>query len=317
MVSNPERLATAFDGSRDATVFGLGALFAGLAAVSVWASAVAHAVQFLSQTGGLPEPLLLVSGATSLVGLALGSLAYARYRGVDLSLGLPRRDALLTGFGAVVAPAALLLATAAASNAGFGVPLSELTNRYVNPDASAWTLARLMGLPAVFLGLGYGFLFCGLVYERVRELVAPGDAVVVGALLVGFFWLLPIEPTGVSLAVGSLVEFALSLFFGVAFGMAVGIVYLQAETAAGVRGLAWRHLLVLALAVVGVFGAATGLTSPGEVVTNVLWLAALGIGLLGYERTRSVWVPALALVLFNLTLAGVVYVEAALGVSPV
>lgn len=322
MSNSQQRTAVGFDRPHDATALGLGVLFAALVAISLWAAVVAQATQFVVRLGELPGALLLVSGATSLVGLAGGALLFARYRDIDLSLGRPRSGTLGTALGTVVAPVALVVGTALVANAVFGVTLSSLTHRFVSPDASPRFLLWTMGLPAVFVGVGYGVLFCGLVTERVRTLVGREDAVAVATLLSGFFWLLPIDAvTGLRISVGSVVEFTASLVFGVAFAMGLGILHRRVETDAGstagfdASALERRHLLVLAVAVVGLFGAATGLTSVGEIVVDGLWITAFAAGVLGYDRTRSAWVPALALAGFTLALGAVVYTEAVLGLA--
>jgi hypothetical protein len=320
-MSNSRRSATwGFGGPEDTTALGLGVLFAALIAVSLWSTAVAAAAQFAGQVFGTPESLLLVSGAASLVGLAGGALAYARYRGIDISLGRPRDGSWPVAAATVVGPAAIAGATALVANTVFGVPLSSLLNRFVNPEASTSVLVWMMGLPSVFLGVGLGVLFCALVPERVRNLVGAEDAPVVATLLVGFFWLLPMDAVGLRLSVGSAVEFTASLVFGVAFAMGVGILYRHAEGPDGsvafdAGALERRHLAVLALALVGIVGVGTGLTTLGEVVVDALWVAAFGLAVLGYERTRSVWVPALAMVGFTLALDAVVYAEALAGLS--
>ncbi|MFB6205233.1 MAG: hypothetical protein ABEJ05_01705 [Haloglomus sp.] len=323
MSSSQQRATTVgFDRAHDATALGLGALFAALVAISLWAALVARAAQFVVRPGASPGSILLVSGAASLVGLAGGALLFARYRDIDLSLGRPQPGALRSALGTVVAPAALVVGTALVADAAFGVTLRSLTNRFVSPDASLRFLLWTMGLPAAFLGVGYGVLFCALVTERVRALVGGEDTVAVAALLAGFFWLLPIDAAGtLRLSIGSAVELTASLVFGVAFAMALGILHQRVESSAdGAAGfdasaLARRHLLVLAVAAVGLFGAATGLTNIGEVVVDGLWVTAFTVGALGYERTRSVWVPSLAMAGFNLALGAVVYAEAVLGIT--
>lgn len=169
-------------------------------------------------------------------------------------------------------------------------------------------------LPVAFVGLGYGFLFCGVAYERVRDLIGPDDAVAVAAALVGFFWLLPVEALqGLRLGVGSVVEIALSLVFGVAFGMGIGILYRYDESR--VDGLDARHVVVLAVAMVGVAGVTTEVTELPRAASDVMWVAVLGLAVFGYERARSVWIPVLSIVVFEVVLVGVVYAESLLGLA--
>jgi hypothetical protein len=322
-MSNSRRSATwAFGGPGDATALGLGSLFAALVAVSLWSTAVAATAQFAVRTLPSPESLLVVAAAASLVGLGGGALAYARYRGIDISLGRPRDGSWGVAILTAVGPAAVAGGTALVTNTVFGTPLSSLLHRFVNPEASAASLVWVMGLPSVFLGAGLGLLFCALVPERTRALVGAADAAAVATLLVAFFRLLPMDAVGLRLSVGNAVEFTASLVFGVAFAMAVGILYRRAEGADGsiafdTGKLERRHLAVLALALVGVVGVGTGLTTVGELVVEALWVAAFGLAVVGYERSRSAWVPVLAMVGFTLALDVVVYAEALAGVSGV
>lgn len=320
MANTQRQAGWRFDGSADAPALGLGAVVAVLVAVSLWATLVAQAAQFGVRALDVPGALVVVSGAASLLGLAGGALAYARYRDIDLRLGRPRSGSWPVAAGAALAPAALVGAAALVTNVAFGVPLSSALNRFVSPDASVSFLAWTMGVPSAFLGIGLGLLFCALVPERVRSLVGERDAAAVAALLVGFFRLLPIDAVGVRLSVGGAVEFTATLVFGVAFAMAVGVLLRRTGAGSGVLdtdALERRHLAVLALALVGVVGVATGLTSAGELVREGLWVAAFALAIVGYERTRSVWVPVLAMVGFTLALDAVVYAEALAGVSAI
>ena len=304
------------DRQRDATALGLGGVFAVLVGVSLWASLVAYAARHATRwVGGSVGPLLLVSGIASVVGFGLGSAAYARYRGLHVGLSLPRRGSRATAAGVVLAPAVLTVGTALVGNALFGVSLSSVTGRWISPDASAEILLWTVVLPAAFIGVGYGLLFCGVAYERVRQLVAPEHTVAVAAALTGFFWLLPVDALGFALTVGNVVELALTLMFGVAFGAGLGVLYRRVGDDAPTEGLERRHRFALVVAAVGVGGVATELTDLPGAVGDLLWVLVLGIAVLGYGRTRSMWVPALSIAVFRVTLGVVVYAESVLGLA--
>jgi hypothetical protein len=304
------------DPRRDETAIGFGLAFAGLVAVSLWASLVASAVEHVSGwVGGAVEPLVLVSGVTSVVGFVLGSVAYARHRGFEFGLSLPRRGTRRTAARVVLAPAVLTAGTALVGNALFGVTLSSMTGRWISPEARVGVLLAAVVLPAAFLGLGYGFLFCGVAYERVHELVVPEHAVVVAATLAGFFRLLPVDAArALPYSLGGAVELLLSLTFGVAFGAGLGVLYRRAGRSPA-ASLERRHLFVLAVATLGVVGVATDLADLPGAVGDLLWVLVLGVAVLGYGRTRSVWVPVLSITVFQVALAGVVYAEALLGLA--
>ena len=314
MGTGPVRVAGS-DRRRDEAAVGFGLAFAGLVAVGLWASLVGSAAGHVSGwIGGSVEPLILVSGVTSVAGFVLGSVAYARHRGFEFGLSLPARGTRWTAARVVLAPAVLTAGTALVGNAVFGVTLSSMTGRWISPEVRVGVLLAAVVVPAAFLGLGYGFLFCGVAYERVRELVAPGHAVVVAAALVGFYRLLPVDAAGaLPYSLGGAVELLLSLTFGVAFGAGLGVLYRRAGRSP--RALERRHLFVLAVAALGVVGVATDLADLPGAVGDLLWVVVLGVAVLGYGRTRSVWVPVLSITVFQVALAGVVYAEALLGLA--
>lgn len=312
-----DKRATTARFDRGGTAVGLGALFAVLVAVSLWASVVAAAARAASRwLGGASVAILVVSGVTSLAGLGLGAVAYAWYRDLDVGVAVPPRDAWAAVLGSILGPGLLAVGVAVAGNVLVDVSLSAMTQRQVAGDAALGVLLRTAVAPAMFVGLGYGLLFCGVVYERVRALVGPGDAVTIAAMLVGFFWLLPVKAVaGLPVSLGSAVELVLSLVFGVAFGMAVGVLYDHDGIGTRLTDLSARHMAVLVVAGVGVAGVATDLTALPRTAGDLLWVAALVVALVGYERSRSVWVPALSLATFQVAILGVIYVEARLGIA--
>lgn len=316
MATDPTAATATVDPDRDATALGLGALFAGLVAISLWASAVGTAARSVSGPLDGSSAIVVVSGLTSLAGLGLGAVAYARYRGLDIGTAAPFRGAWLTTLGAIAAPAVLVAGVAAAGNVLADVTLSAMTQRWVAGDAVPRVLLVTAVVPAVFVGVGYGVLFCGVVYERVRALVGPDHAVAVAAAMVAFFRLLPIDAVaGLPVSLGNAVELVASLVFGVAFGMAVGVLSRHVRTGAPLRALDPRHAAVLVLAGVGIVGVATDLTSLSRTVGDLLWITALGVAIVGYERTRSVWVPVLSIATFQVAVLAVLYLEARLGLA--
>lgn len=298
------------------TALRLGGLLAVLVGISLWASVVAIATQSVGRWAGVTLPLVVVAGLTSIAGLVLGSMVYARARGVELSLGLPARESWTDAVAVLVASGTLAVVASLVGNAVFAVPLSAMVQQWLSPEVSLAFVLRVTLPIAVLVGIGHAFLLCGLVSERVRGVVDDADAVTVAAVLVGFFWLLPVEAQGgVRLSPGGLFELLVSLVFGVAFGMGLGILY--RDPGDGSLGtLDRRELIVVAVAVLGVVGLATELVELPRAVGDLLWIAVLWIGILGYERTRSVWVAAGAITTFQLIVFAVVAVEAAMGLAP-
>jgi hypothetical protein len=308
-----------WSGSRwDPTVLGLGILFAVLIGISLWASIVAQVTQYGVQLLGVTSgalPLVLVSASAAILGLALGSVVYARHRGIEFALSLPDRGTWPTAIAVVLAPAVLAVGVAIVSNAAFGVTLSAINQQWMSAEIPAGLFVLTVVLPAAFVGVGYGFLFCGLVCERVEDLFGQIDAVV-AASLVGFFWLLPVDAVQtLRLDIGGGVELLASIVFGVAFAMALGIARRHRRQESGFGWIEPRHALVLAVAVIGVAGVATELTELPRAIGDLLWVVVLGVAVLGYQRTRSVWVSALSIVVFSLTTSAVVYVESFLGLA--
>lgn len=310
-------LTARFEQRWDPTALALGSVFVGLITVSLWSAVVAEGAQFLFQhVGSLSFPLFLLSGVTSVLGLGLGAVGYSRYRGFDLELSGPQSGSWGSAVAVVVAPTLAALLVSALGNAVFRVPLSTMTNRLINPDISIASFLFHVVPPALFVGFGYGFVVCAVVSETVRAVVEPEGAVGMAALIVGYFWLLPLGIFGrLPLTPGSAFEIGVTLVFGVAFGMGIGILYRALESADPITALSHRDSVILVVAAFGIFGVATGLNSLSEVVVELLWIGALSLAVIGYEQTRSVWVAVLSLIGFSVTLSFISYTEAALGLT--
>ncbi|MFB6280597.1 MAG: hypothetical protein ABEH40_01085 [Haloferacaceae archaeon] len=310
----------------DPAATGLGAAFVALAGVSVWTAAVGRAVQFAATVAGVPYPVAVVSVATSVLGPVAGSVAYARYRGFDLGLGRPRRGTRAAAVAAVVGPVLTAALVSAVGNAAAGVPLSAMADRWVDPEMPVGGLLVRVVLPAAALGVGSAFPVCGVAVESARAAVGSADAARVGALVAGYYRLLPLGTVGrLPLDPGGAYELAVTLVFGAAFGAAVGVLYRAFDGGGGDGSGAGtgphepgaarprRDLAVLAVAAIGVVGVATGPAGVGEAVVTGLWVLTFGLAAAGYARTRSVWVAALSVAGFAVGLAVLVYAEASLG----
>lgn len=251
---------------------------------------------WLHRTADLPvfPADLLEALMTGLVAMGAVALGYVRIRGVDVPLGLPDRTAYPMA-GASVGLAALVggawLAVFVATNdvllrfaggTGFGI-------RFSTGDV-IWDAA----VPAVFLGVGSGLLYSGGVQEPLRERVGPTRAVaaataVVGATIWTFRELAQFgttASTAVSLtAVALLSVLAAGLTIAVT-GLVLDLLDVTATAPAG----AVVGVLVVAvpLATAGLFDARIG----GFAAFGISYTAAAAIAAHGYERTRSVWVPA-------------------------
>ena len=307
-----------FDGDWDAAAVGLAAAVAAAVAVSLWTSVVARATRPLidGASSGPPWTLFLASAVTVLAGFGAGSVAYTRYWGYDLPIVPPRRGTRGTAAAAVLSSAALAVGAAVVGNLAFDVTLSAVMQRRFSPDAPVSFLLASVLPTAAAVGVGYGALFFGVVGERARQLLGPDRAVPATTALVGFYWLLPVGSLGQFRSnAGFAVEVGLSLVFGAAFGASVAFLYRAVDPST--TTFRPRDALVIAVATVGVVGVASGLTTvPGD-LGDLLWLPVFGIAAVGYERTRSLWTPALVIAAFRVTVGVVVYAEAVLGLASI
>ncbi|MFB6309269.1 MAG: hypothetical protein ABEH35_08065 [Haloarculaceae archaeon] len=312
MVPSLQRIAPQFDRPLDPTAVRFGLLFAVVVGLTFWTAVVAAALRPVSGLlGGFPWSFVVLSGLTALIGLGLGSLAYAQYRDLSLSFAVPGQATWPVVVAAVLAPPILVAVTTVIGNAVFDVPLSAIEQRWISPDAPIQLLLATSAIPAVFLGLGYGLLST-VVFERVRDVVGDDHGVALAATLVGFYWLLPADIGSAS--VGGLIELGLSLIVGVAFAMSLALAYRHVEPDEGTDArLDLRYLPVVVVAAIGLVGIGLELTELPRAVGDLLWVAALAVAILGYERTRSPWVPALSLAAFQIAVGVGVYAEAVLG----
>jgi len=284
--------------------------------MSLWSGVVARIVQYSSHVTGGSLSLLLVSGVTSVLGLGVGSVVYAWYRGFDLAVRAPQRGSWLPIVVLVAAPLLVLALVSAIGNIVAGLPLSTITHRWISPEISPVIFLTQIVLPAVFLGLGYGMLVCGVVVESIRAVVADEDVTWVSALVIGLFWLLPINAVAsLPFTLGSAYELLVTLVFGIAYGLALGSLYRVFKTEDPPTHLARRHLAVFFLAGIGVIGIVTGILSISELIESALWVIMLTLSVVGYQRARSTWVAVLIITAFTHGLRIIIYIEAVLGVA--
>ncbi|SFS06185.1 hypothetical protein SAMN05216559_2989 [Halomicrobium zhouii] len=272
------------------------------------------------QVGGVATMLLLVASyllhgvldlpvfpgdvLTSLLtgGVAMGLLgfAYARAGEFEVRLGFPERESLPLAGVTVTLGATAGVAQFAASTAP-GHPL--LTDRIVGafaPQLSAGMLAWRVVVPGVCIGVGMGLLYNGAVQERLRQRLDPVCATAAVPALVGVL--------GWAFVAVGLTNSAVAIVGGFATVVLLSLLW-AAIGAWGVRPVA-RRLDVEATPVVGasigvtvvaiplaglaaIHGPAPGVAAAGFALTIVAAVACVA-----YERSRTVWIPALAFVSF-------------------
>ncbi|WP_226011232.1 hypothetical protein [Halomicrobium salinisoli] len=260
--------------------------------------------------GAADLPVFPGSVVSSLLqgGVAMGALAlgYARLRGIEVPLSLPDRDARPV-LGAAVLAAVL---------AGLAwVVTLVLTSPWirdvasVDPVFSGFFAARQpsvgsllldSALPGVFVGFGTALLYNGAVQGGLRGRAGRLDSLAAVTALVGTFqWtLVPIgRLTGVTAPVA------------LTAGAAAVSVVVAALTARAVRalrrsyGVAVTPALAATAGVLAVVGPpavlAVALSYPASGLAYVgAFTAVTAVAAVGYERSRSAWVPAAAFATF-------------------
>ncbi|KTG20125.1 hypothetical protein [Haloferax profundi] len=266
-------------------------------------------------------PVLDVLSSPGLAGLALPTLAYARYVGIDLplrvDLSLTRvRPSDVGTVGAVLlAPTLALVAVTVATPLVFGTSFAAVVGSTFHPKASVLAAASWWAEPTFLAGAGYGVL-TALMFEHLRtrvSLSSRGGVLSAAALAMYFHG-------GLRSAALTLVSFpkqwrlglfAILLVATVAGGITVGFVY-RSAVERSIR-VVYRPVFVPVFAL-GVLSLVAFVTLFAEVpggFEHALWGLAFGCAAHGYARTRSVWVPVVAMSLFGLAVRLVGFVELA------
>jgi hypothetical protein len=240
----------------------------------------------------VPEAIL--TGLLSGVVLGLVAVGYARFRDVDPRVGAPDRGAL--PLAAVVALTAGL--------AGLGWVLAVALGRdtpfvfaFGGASPPTFPLGALLGetlVPGVLVGAGTALLYNGAIQESLRDRLGPAGAVAaVTALTAGA--LVELRPIPATDAAGVVAGTALVVL------LALLVAAVAAWTVRGLPRVVGVERTPLAAAVVGGVAVAVPLVAlaatRGPAWWPVLYVATpvvAGTAAVGYERSRSVWVPALA-----------------------
>lgn len=300
---------------RNPEAVALGSLFLLLLAVYTWAiwitrvgyePLVALTAPILEFTpSNQIRTFVLPTFLTSIVGIGLGALVYARVRSVDIPWGLPARGRLCLTATTLFAVPVLVMITTLVGYVAYETPISSLINLRYAPEARLSSLVFSSFVPSILAGVGYGLAFYGVVHQRIREVTTPHHAIVLTPLLVGLFWE---ARAGVRHAfrwnptLPDTVRILLMLVAAVAFASSLGLLYRGAFRTPVEHLLRARYVPVLAF---GLFGAAVLLTSITDLpaaLTDVVRLVVFGVAAYGYERTRSIWVPILVLAILPASL---------------
>lgn len=284
------------EGDELVAVGGTAAFLVGIAAYRV------HVVADLPAFPGYVVSSLL-QGGVAMGALALG---YARLRGIEVPLSLPDRDArpvlgaaVLTGsFAGLAWVVALVLTSSLISHVASADPV--FSGYLVAGRPSVGSLLLNGVLPAVFVGFGTALVYNGAVQGGLRERAGRPAALAAVTALVGTFqWTLgPIERlTGVTAPV---------VLTAGAAAVSVVVAALAARAVRALRrsyGVAVTPALAATaglLAVVGplaVLAVALSYPVPGLAYVCA-FTAVAAVAAVGYERSRSAWVPAAAFAAF-------------------
>ncbi|KAB1197745.1 MULTISPECIES: hypothetical protein [Haloferax] len=248
-------------------------------------------------------PVVGPLSASGLAGLALPTLAYAKYRGLDLSLSPPRPAQVGDVVAAVLTPLLALLATSVVTMVAFDTSFAALVGWTYHPKAP---FVDVLSIAARFSILGrgwYGLLVVVLVELLRRRVGVRSTGTVVSTAAAGMFFHSILRETGLSLVTANAAwrfyAFAILLASTIAGGVTLGFVY-RGAIERSLR-VVYRPLFVPVFAL-GLFLFAAFATILAEVpggFEHVLWAVAFGSAALGYERTDSVWVPLVVMFLFD------------------
>ena len=257
----------------------------------------AYALLGATELTVFPEDLLitLLSGGVSAVILGVG---YARLRGIDPGLALPDRDASSV-VGAVIAvaggvaalPYLVLAATGELATFGFWMGGSF----GFGPSYSVgWFLESVL-IPSVVVGVGSAFLYNGAVQTGLERLTGPAGAIAGVTAAFGVLIWSSVATLPSSVFVGLAIVAAVVAVAVLATALAATAVLRVAaatdvsETVAAILLGVGVAQLALLIPVVG--GTVPDVTTIASTVSYAVVAAAAAVG---YDRTRSIWVPALA-----------------------
>lgn len=267
--------------------------------------AMALAIVFVSyvvSNATAPPTSLIGSFVIAVAGMGVLSVAYLRVRGADLRVGRPAGSTVRMLAIAAVSPMLLVLLWFVAyrwvgSSPGF------LGVEYVRP-VSVPDLVQHVVLPSLFAGFGAGLLFHGAIQETLREHVTPTGAVAGVAVLVGLHRLVTARlPAldGVVLLVAVVPAVAFAVLVA---ALAVRLWRLLDEAASeawpGVATAAAFGTVAMAVFLAGWY-VSLGVPSAWFAANALVYAATVGVAAATYERTRSVWIPMLAMASFHLT----------------
>ena len=255
---------------------------------------------------------LLGSFLVSVVATGLLVAVYLRARRVEIGLSLPGRPAIPVVGIAVAGPVLVVLALWFVTRTGNGSLQWPFDGRYARPVSLAY-LVRNTLIPSLFVAFGTGLLFHGAIQGSLRVFASPADAVVGTTVLAGCYawtitWMLaPSDGVAILLAVVAAVALV------VLVTALVVRLHRQLDLVAGTDEPGVATAATFGTATVALLVGAVHYVLGSPVVPAVGYAlgfsAIVGIAAVAYERTRSIWVPVLALATFYVAVDLAAYIQ--------
>lgn len=239
---------------------------------------------------------LLIAVSNGLLVMGLLTVRYSRARGIDLPLSGPDRTDWAVSLG--VPPLAAI--------AGFGGTYVYMRTVETIPQmqfdraamGGVWPVELV--LSGLFLGVGWGLLFHGAVQTALRDRLGSAGGVTAAAALSGFpvvvastldvsTWELRTLPAA---AVVVAENFMLVVS---ALALVQGSWFLFSRAGAELMPVLGATAVVVAAALTSL-----AIEDPAVVPRTVSWAITAAVATVGFERSRSVWVPVAAYVSYLL-----------------
>lgn len=257
-------------------------------------------VSYVVSNAAAPPTSLFGSFVISVAGTGALSVAYLRVRDTDLRLGGPADPTVRTLAIAALLPA-LLAALWFVAYRGLGSSPWLFGGRPVRPVSIA-DLGQTVLLPSLFAGFGAGLLFHGAIQETLRRYATPTAAVAGVTVLVGLHrWviarLIVLDRVALLLAIVPTVALVV-LVTALVVRLWPTLDRTAGDARPGTAAAAVVGTAVMGLLIVG-WNAVLGMPNAWFGGYALVYTATAGVAAATYERTRSVWIPVLAIASFH------------------
>lgn len=235
---------------------------------------------------------VILTGPVGMGGLAL---VYARLEAFDIQIAAPSRDALPHTIGTIVLAMIVgLIWVIAVVSFDFIGPQFSFSGS-TTPELSAGDVLLNTVLLGCMTGIGWGVLYNGAIQENLREVVGPEQAVGALIAIIGILWVI----AGIFFQTTDMIVMAGTAMAAVLLSLFAAMVAVWGIERV-VQILDVEHTLFLATSV-SILVVTIVLLALSLLLTSSLGLILVGLSLsvvaalasLGYEYSRSVWVPAL------------------------